>query len=136
MALFRRERGQKDNTKESSSQDPISHFQELVEQNPNDPQALFNLGSAYFVMGQWDESAKELERAVARDPKHLDSRYYLGLIYARRGEREKARQELEYVAREDTRLSQGTWSERQLMLRGYAQRKLKQLGDSSAGKTS
>lgn len=119
---MRRERSQPEKPQEEADpQEAVAHFQKLVEENPHDAQALFGLGSTYYVLGRYDEAVKELERAVARDPNHVDSHYYLGLIYARRGEREKARQELELVAKEDPRA----------MMRGYAERKLERLDSKS-----
>ncbi|MBI2846132.1 MAG: tetratricopeptide repeat protein [Chloroflexi bacterium] len=117
MRLLRREKVEKKIAAAADPEEAIAHFQRLVEENPQDAQARFNLGSTYYVLGQYDAAARELEKAVTHDSDHLDSHYYLGLIYARRGEKEKARRELEIVAQKEPRL----------MMRGYAEWKTKQL---------
>lgn len=107
---------------ETTDEDPVAFFQKAVRVDPRNPQAMFNLGTAYFIQGKFYEAEDQFLQAVAQNPRHFDSHYYLGLIYASRGDKEKARHELELVAREDPRM----------MMRGFAERKLRQLDGQKA----
>lgn len=80
----------------------IAHFQEAIESRPQDADAHFNLGSAYYVEGNMEEAEKALERALALDPEHVDAHYYLGLVRAARGDAGGAKKHFDAVIEAST----------------------------------
>jgi tetratricopeptide (TPR) repeat protein len=60
---------------------------------PNSNRVRYELGKAYFDLGQFDKAQPELEAAVRIDPKSRESHYLLGRIYQRLGKAELAAQE-------------------------------------------
>lgn len=77
----------------------ISQFQEAIESSPQDADAHFNLGSAYYVEGSMEEAEKALERALALDSEHVDAHYYLGLVRAARGDAGGAKKHFDAVVK-------------------------------------
>ena len=53
----------------------------------------YELGRAYFDLGQFEKAQTELEAAVGIDPKSRESHYLLGRIYQHLGKSELAAQE-------------------------------------------
>jgi tetratricopeptide (TPR) repeat protein len=100
------------------STDVISLYLARAKANPNDVQAHFNLGSAYFVQGKLGEALQELRAVLAVAPEHYDAHYHLGLVYAQLGDLEQASRELRLVI-------EGSPNQ---MLKDYAKRKLAALG--------
>lgn len=80
----------------------ISHFERAVELDPNFALAYSALGSCYVnrvlkALGQADDHQKAeaaFSKALALDPKLLEARMHMILIYLTRGEKQKARQEV------------------------------------------
>lgn len=69
------------------------HFDEaraLLEQLPGPPYEspahTFLVGRALYEGGLFDRAVPLIEEAVAREPKHADAWYYLGLLHDERGE--------------------------------------------------
>ncbi|MGA7915423.1 MAG: tetratricopeptide repeat protein [Candidatus Acidiferrales bacterium] len=60
---------------------------------PDSNKVRYELGKAYFDLGQLDKAQPELEAAVRIDPKSRESHYLLGRIYQRLGKTELAAQE-------------------------------------------
>lgn len=74
-----------------------SQFEEAIESHPQDADAHFNLGSAYYVEGNLEEAEEALEKALALDAEHVDAHYYLGLVRAARGDAGGARKHFDAV---------------------------------------
>ncbi len=55
---------------------------ELEPSNPNVPNVLTDQGVMYRKMGLYDKAIANFERAIKVDPKHLQSLYNLGVVYA------------------------------------------------------
>jgi protein O-GlcNAc transferase len=94
------------------------HYERAVKDNPKDPQARLNLGSAYYVNGNLDAALKEFADALNYSPGLDHAHYYLGVIYAKRGDVTSARQELEHVVS----------SNGNILLKNQARIRLGQLG--------
>jgi tetratricopeptide (TPR) repeat protein len=60
---------------------------------PNSTKVRYQLGKAYFDLGQLEKARPELEAAVRIDPKSRESHYLLGRVYQRLGKAELAAQE-------------------------------------------
>ena len=60
---------------------------------PNSNKVRYELGKAYFDLGQLEKAQPELEAAVRIDPKSRESHYLLGRVYQRLGKTELAAQE-------------------------------------------
>ena len=59
----------------------------------NSNKVRYELGRAYFDLGQFEKAQTELEAAVGIDPKSRESHYLLGRIYQHLGKSELAAQE-------------------------------------------
>ncbi|MBI3914216.1 MAG: tetratricopeptide repeat protein [Chloroflexi bacterium] len=81
-----------------SPQEAVAWFEREHKDKPADALAHFNLGSAYYITGDWENARKEFEDALAANPGNDHARYYLGVIHAKKGDKVKARAEWEKVA--------------------------------------
>ena len=61
----------------------VSEAQAAVEKNPKDPRALLTLGALYDRMGQFEQAAPILERAVRAAPSVAAARMELAVCLAR-----------------------------------------------------
>jgi tetratricopeptide (TPR) repeat protein len=61
----------------------VSLYLRVLEREPDNIDATFNLGTAYLAMDKLDEALPLLQRAVNMDPKAFDFHYRLGRAYAR-----------------------------------------------------
>ena len=57
----------------------------------------FELGTAYYVAGRWDDAVSTFEKSVGMDANQGFAYYYLGLLYAARGQQDKAQAALDRV---------------------------------------
>jgi cytochrome c-type biogenesis protein CcmH/NrfG len=83
--------------RELTPREAINMFERAAKENPNDAQAQFNLGSAYYVAANLDAAFDAFQNAVRLSPGLNHVHYYLGVIFATRGDKAKAREELEKV---------------------------------------
>lgn len=102
---------------EEEEPDPAVKLQEKLDQNPDDPELRYDLGSIYYVRGNLTDAIGHLEEAVKLRPGYSEARYMLGLAYEREDRIEDARTEFE-TAKEKTSNS---------MLARYAEEKLEAL---------
>jgi tetratricopeptide (TPR) repeat protein len=58
----------------------------------DNPNHTFLVGRAYYEVGQIDKAASLIEEAAAKDPRHAEAHYYLGLIRDERGDARGATQ--------------------------------------------
>ncbi len=69
----------------------ILSYQKAIENNPDFPDAHFNLGYLYFRKKAYVLAAEEFETVVKLNPPYLKDAYFnLGLSYLRSGEKKKA----------------------------------------------
>jgi tetratricopeptide (TPR) repeat protein len=52
----------------------------------DNPNHAFLVGRAHYEIGNFDSAAEHIEDAAAKDPRHAEAHYYLGLIRDERGE--------------------------------------------------
>lgn len=64
----------------------VTHFEEVLEKQPERVDALVGIGVAKYRAGRYDEALEPLGRAVAREPKLAAARLYLGLTHLRRAD--------------------------------------------------
>lgn len=80
---------------ESKMDQIISIYNRILEIDPRNVEAFYNLGVYYFNSGDIINATRFFERAIAYGD-HLDSHLYLGHIYNQQGEKEKAIAEYRY----------------------------------------
>jgi len=68
----------------------VEAYKNIVERNPDDFDANFNLGLLYAARGDIEKAEKHLERASAAKPDDLDSLRFRGHALARLGKQEEA----------------------------------------------
>lgn len=79
----------------------IRMLREVVEQDPRNELALFNLGMLSVQSGQYGRATEWFEKLLAINPTHLQGNLLLGVAYMNQGEKEKARQQFEKVKKLD-----------------------------------
>ncbi len=78
----------------------IPHFEEALRLEPEFPHARVDLGSAFGMVGRYDEAVAQFQAAL-RLGETADLRYDLGLVYARQGRMSDAIRECEAALRLD-----------------------------------
>jgi tetratricopeptide (TPR) repeat protein len=76
----------------------VRHFRRVLEMDPDNSLALYNLGLAYELKGDYDNAAAQYQRARQSDSNPTNSAEVLAQLYARMGrtvEAEKLLRELE-----------------------------------------
>ncbi|RPJ11872.1 MAG: tetratricopeptide repeat protein [Deltaproteobacteria bacterium] len=68
----------------------IGLWEDGVKKAPQKERPHHNLGFAYYEAGRWEDAQKELEKALALNPRYTLSMYNLGLVFYRKGRMEKA----------------------------------------------
>jgi predicted TPR repeat methyltransferase len=63
-------------------QEAINAYGKALELQPNNPNVLTDQGVMYRKMGWFDKAIANFEKAQQLDPKHLQSLYNLGVVYA------------------------------------------------------
>ena len=75
----------------------ITHFQSLIDANPQDSNGYYGLGLAYRKMGRFDKSIEAFQSAHSFDPNDLDILKERGITYFLSGKLEQAMEDLETV---------------------------------------
>jgi len=75
----------------------ITHFQSLIDANPDYWEGYYGLGLAYRKMGRFDKSMEVLQRAHSLAPKDLDISRELGITYFFLGKMDQAIESLEAI---------------------------------------
>ena len=68
----------------------VAQFQKAVEINPNDAEAQYNLGNAFFQKGQLDEAVAQFQKALEIDPNSFATHYNLGGAFFQKGQLDEA----------------------------------------------
>ncbi len=102
----------------------ITHFQSLIDTNPDFWEGYYGLGLAYRKMGRFDKSLDVLQRARSLSPKDLDISRELGITYFFLGKMGQAIENLEAV-----RSTPGEGRTSDLMILYYLGRGYQEIGD-------
>lgn len=73
----------------------IAMLREVIEADPENEFALYNMGALSFQSGQYALAIQRLETLVRLYPGHLQGQLLLGVSYLNAGEKDKARTQLE-----------------------------------------
>jgi predicted Zn-dependent protease len=73
----------------------ITHFQSLVDSDPQDSEGHYGLGLAYQKMGRLDKSAEAFQKAYLLAPKDLDILRELGIVHFLSGKLDQSIESLE-----------------------------------------
>lgn len=72
-------------------QQNLAQHERRLQQNPQDPDANYNMAQAYFLMGKTDEAIRFLERTIYLAPKDSQAMLRLATIYRKIGKLGEAR---------------------------------------------
>jgi cytochrome c-type biogenesis protein CcmH/NrfG len=64
------------------AQKAIEAYGRALELRPNDPNVLTDQGVMYRALGQFDKAISNFEKANRADPKHVQSLFNMGVVYA------------------------------------------------------
>jgi tetratricopeptide (TPR) repeat protein len=79
----------------------ITMLREVLEQDPDNEDAQYNLGILAFQTGQYPLAIERFENVVRVNYDNVQGHFYLGLSYLESGEIEKAREQLNIVKKMD-----------------------------------
>lgn len=85
--------------KQGKSQEAVSFFERLTNQNPSDAQAYYYLGTAYFNLGNMDAGLLNYRKALELRPDVPDYHYSLAQLFLALGEEENSLKEFAEVVR-------------------------------------
>ncbi|MEM7110326.1 MAG: tetratricopeptide repeat protein [Bacteroidota bacterium] len=72
----------------------ILMLREILQQDPNNEQATFNLGVLSMQSGQYGKAVERFESLVTLHPENTQARFFLGISLLEIGNKEKAKEEL------------------------------------------
>jgi len=75
----------------------ITLLREILEADPENETALFNMGILALQSGQYERSSERFKNLVSLYPQNLQAQFYLGLCYFELGQKDKARKQFELV---------------------------------------
>ncbi len=81
-------------------------FTAVVQQQPDDASAYFNLGVACEQLGRLEEAIDAYERAIKYNPNHTGARFNLALTYLKKNEKGAALEQYEVLRRLNPELAQ------------------------------
>lgn len=70
----------------------VSLLREVINTDPNNQKALFNLGILSIQSGQYDKAAERFRHLTEVNPKHVQGTFYLAVSLAQTGKKEEAKQ--------------------------------------------
>jgi len=76
----------------SNPMEGVKLLREVVEKDPQNETALFNLGYLSMQSGQYAKAADRFKTLIEVNPKHASGTFYLGLSYQELGNKAKANQ--------------------------------------------
>jgi tetratricopeptide (TPR) repeat protein len=83
------QKGQENSPKEEIKA-RISEIERTLASNPNNSQALIQLGSDYFDIGQYDKSIETYDKALKIDPKNAEITTDMAVAYRRLGKTDES----------------------------------------------
>jgi outer membrane protein len=75
----------------------IGMLREILESDPNNEDAIFNMGLLSLQSGQYDKAQERFEQLTKINSGNLQGQFYLGLCYYESGDKDKARTQFEFV---------------------------------------
>lgn len=75
----------------------ITMLREVVEKDPNNEMANFNLGILSIQSKQYEKAVPRFEKIVEMNPENWKARFYLGIAFKESGKKEKAKEQFELV---------------------------------------
>jgi outer membrane protein len=81
----------------SNPMEGIMMLREIVEEDPENEQALFNLGALSMQSNQYDKAVERFEQVTALYPENIQAQFFLGVSYAETGKKKKAREQFQLV---------------------------------------
>lgn len=85
----------------SSPMQGVSMLREVLEADPNNQTALFNLGMLSIQSRQYQLAVERLEKLLEINPAHTQGRLLLGVAYMNTGNKKKAREQFELIKQAD-----------------------------------
>jgi tetratricopeptide (TPR) repeat protein len=75
----------------------IGMLREILESDPNNEDAIFNMGLLSLQSGQYDKARERFEQLTKINAGNIQGQFYLALCYYESGDKGKARTQFEYV---------------------------------------
>ncbi|MFQ5673438.1 MAG: fused MFS/spermidine synthase [Nitrospinales bacterium] len=94
-----------------AGEEQMARLQRRAADDPNNAEALLNLGHAFFQLGKYEESLKALRQVGGTDPRKNLGNVYMGYDYMEMGQRTKAKSYFESAVRENPRLMRSMMQE-------------------------
>jgi tetratricopeptide (TPR) repeat protein len=79
----------------------ITMMREVLEQDPKNEFAIFNMGMLSIQSGQYDKAIERFLDLIGVNPKHVQGQLLLGVAYLNKGDKKKAREQFEKVKQLD-----------------------------------
>jgi tetratricopeptide (TPR) repeat protein len=79
----------------------VTLLREVLDADPKNQTALFNLGMLAIQSGQYERAAGRLEELLAVNPAHTQGRLLLGVAYMNLGRKRQAREQFELIKKAD-----------------------------------
>src|SRR3990172_4514841 len=88
----------------------IQNYKEILRKDPNNLQALINIGNLYYDTGQDLIAIEHYQRALSLDPRNVNVRTDMAVCYRRKGNPDKAIEELKEAISIDPRHTQSRYN--------------------------
>lgn len=75
----------------------IAMLREILDRDPQNEDAIYNMGLLSLQSGQYDKATERFEQLIRINAQNIKGQFYLGLSYYEQGERDKARTQFELV---------------------------------------
>jgi cytochrome c-type biogenesis protein CcmH/NrfG len=75
----------------------ITMLREILEQDPTNESALFNMGVLSMQSGQYKMAVQRFEELVANHPRNIEGQFFLGVSYYESKQQNKAKTQLQLV---------------------------------------
>jgi tetratricopeptide (TPR) repeat protein len=75
----------------------IAMLREILEADPENEMALFNMGTLAIQSGQYERAEERFKKLVSVNAQNLQGQFYLGLCYFEQGKTSEARKQFELV---------------------------------------
>ncbi len=83
----------------------IELFRQVMENDPTNPTAYFNLGLAYMELGDMENALSHMEQAVLLAPENIHIHLYIAKVLVQKGETEKGQKVLESIIEEKPQMA-------------------------------
>ncbi len=79
----------------------IMRLREILEKDPDNETAIFNLGTLSMQSGQYDKAVDRFKKLTALDPQNSQALFYLGISYFNMGDKTSAKEQFQKVKKLD-----------------------------------